>query len=165
MSTNRVPPDEMTDTVALVIKAMGIHKTANLWDTVLRAVLSYIHVLGVTDVVVIYRERGCNKVQARKIARDSPPFRPWGVEFQACATEGCNPRRVTGFFTETQGSAVRMTCRQCGWKSAWVNEENTEGLVMSVGEMFPDVFWHEYPVSPALASLFVTITAAEPKDQ
>ena len=140
-----------------IVEGIGIDKTADIWNTILRIVSHDPNLLEVNSVVIIYRERGTEIVQARQIALHAPPYRPWGVEFQGCGKEGCNPT-TTNIRFRSQGSSIRMTCRLCGWESAWVKEKDIMTLLTRVDNTVPNVFWHNYPASPALASLFMSVT-------
>lgn len=150
-------PSQVTRVLGRVMEGIGVDKTVDIWETVLRVVAQDASLLEVSSVVVIYRERGSTEVQSRQIGLHAPPYRPWGVEFRACGKEGCSPTRGD-FLIKSRGSSVRMICRLCGWGSAWVKEKDVEGLLTCPNRTVPNVFWHSYPPSPALESLFVRVT-------
>ena len=113
--------------------------------------------LEVTAAVVVYRARGSNEVLAKRIGRHSPPIRPWGVEFCACGKPGCQPR-TNDFYVQSSAFDIRMTCRCCGWQSAWVKERHWKNFVFRLDRTLPNVFWHDYPAPKSLENLFVDVT-------
>lgn len=150
-------PCQVSRLLGRVVESIGVDKTADIWDAILQVVSHDPNLLEVNSVVVIYKERESEAVHAREIALHAPPYRPWGVEFQACGTEGCNPT-PSDFYVKSQGPAIRMTCRLCQWVSAWVKTKDAEHLLTCPNRTVPNVFWHSFPPSPALASLFVRAT-------
>lgn len=133
-------------------------KTAGIWDAIIRVIGHDLLLLEVNSVVVVFKERGSKEVHARKIGKHSPPLRPWGVEFRACGKPGCSGRKSQDFFVQSKECDVRMTCRFCGWTSAWVKEKDWKGEVFKVDRTLPNVFWHAYPASHSLQNLFIEVT-------
>lgn len=148
-----------------MIERIGVDKTAGIWDTVLRVVGHDLLLLEVNAVVVIFRERGSSEVLARKIARHAPPLRPWGVDFSVCGTPNC-ARKPHHFFVKNDGYAVRVTCRFCGWRSEWVDDNHLANRgVFKVDRSLPNVFWHPYPPPPSLQNVFVDVTEIKRRGQ
>ncbi|KAG9312769.1 hypothetical protein JVU11DRAFT_7206 [Chiua virens] len=156
-------PTQVKNAVGRVIERLGVDKTMGLWDTVMSVVGQDLHLLEVNSVVAIFKERGSTEVLSRKIARHAPPMRPWGVEFRACGTPNCD-RTTFDFYVQNDGYDVRMTCRACGWKSAWVKERHWGHHVFRLDNTLPTVFWHSYPPSDALKTLFVETSKGNAKD-
>lgn len=132
-------------------------KTAGIWETLVRVIGHDIILLEVTAAVVVYRERGSDEVLAKKIARHSPPLRPWGVEFRACGTPDCHPR-PQDLYVQSNDFDVRMNCRSCGWLSVWVKERHWKNRVFRLDRTLPNVFWHDYPAPKSLENIFVDAT-------
>ncbi|KAG9312768.1 hypothetical protein JVU11DRAFT_7205 [Chiua virens] len=147
-------PTQVQNALSRVIERLGVDKTMGLWDTVMSVVGQDLHLLEVNSVVAIFKERGSTEVLSRKIARHAPPMRPWGVEFRACGTPNCD-RTTFDFYVQNDGYDVRMTCRACGWKSAWVKERHWGHHVFRLDNTLPTVFWHSYPPSEALYNIFI----------
>lgn len=151
-------PAQIRNALSEVIERIGVDKTAGIWDTVARVIGQDLHLLEVNAVVIVYKERCSQEVVARKIARHSPPMRPWGFEFHACGSSHCEPRSQD-FAMQNSDFDVRTSCRCCGWKSAWVKERHWKRCLFRLDRTLPNVFWHEYPASKALENLFVDITS------
>jgi hypothetical protein len=142
-----------------VIEAIGVDKTGNIWDTVSRVVGRDLNLLTMNSVVVIYRERG-GEVKSRHIGLHCPPLRAWGVEFSACATEGCRPAPYD-FIIRDNDTGVRITCRLCHWRSVSLKLSDVKGVLFRLSSTVPNVFWHEYPPSLELQDVFVTVTKSK----
>ena len=141
-----------------VIEAIGLDKTSNIWDSITRVVGRDLNLLQLNSVIVIYRERGAAmEVKARHVGLHCPPLRAFGIEFCACATEGCRPSPYD-FVIRDNHSGVRMTCRLCKWQSATLKASNVQGLINRLSSTMPDVFWHEYPAAVDIQDAFVRMT-------
>ena len=141
-----------------VIEAIGLDKTSNIWDSIARVAGQDLNLLQMNSVIVIYRERGATmEVKARHIGLHCPPLRAFGVEFRACATEGCRPSPYD-FILRDNHSGIRMTCRLCKWRSASLKASDVQGLINRLSSTTPDVFWHEYPAGVDIQDVFVRVT-------
>ncbi|KAF8426445.1 hypothetical protein L210DRAFT_791616, partial [Boletus edulis BED1] len=90
-------PSQIRNALSQIIERIAVDKTAGIWDTVVRVIGQDLLLLEVNTVILVYKERGSHEVVARKIGKHAPPMRPWGVEFNACATPGCK-RSSRDFF-------------------------------------------------------------------
>lgn len=157
-------PSQIRNALSQVIERIGVDKTGSLWETIVRVIGHDLLLLQVNAVVVVYRERDTNEVEARKIGRHDPPLRPWGVEFHACGTPGCD-RMSRDFVVRSDIFDVRMTCRYCRWTSAWVKQPHWKDHVFRLDSTLPNVFWHDYPPSKSLQQLFVDVTGKKAADK
>lgn len=153
-------PMQVKHVFSQVADRIAIDKTAGIWDTISRVIGQDITFLEVNTAVVIYRERGTETVVSRKIGRHFPPLRPWGVEFHACATPGCDPDS-RDLVVRSDGHKAKVVCRICGWKSAWVKGKDRENLIFQLDSTLPTVYWHHYPPSEALKKLFVNVSQGQ----
>lgn len=71
-----------------------------------------------------------------------------------CKNEGIKQSHLD-FLVKGDAASVRMECKTCGWKSGRVKEEHTKGLLNRLNSKLPNVYWHEFPPSKELRSLFV----------
>lgn len=151
-------PAQIRDVMSAVIERFGVNKNADLlWDAIIQVVSHDLDLLRVNNVVAVYRERGSETIDCRAIGLHSPPMRPWGIEFAACNTDRCTPKPYE-FHTRTNAHGVSMQCRRCGWSSAVVKMSDIQEYVFPFNSTLPDVYWHAYPTSTALAAIFVTVT-------
>lgn len=151
-------PTQIRNAFSQVIERIGVDKSDCIWKTVARIIGQDHSLLEVNTAVIIYRERETQEVVARKIGRHNPPLRPWGVEFHACGTPGCEPNSRDFYIRSERNNQVRATCRACLWTSAWVKEADREGLVFQLDSSMPTIYWHDYPPPDALQNLFVEAT-------
>lgn len=148
--------NHIKNTVSQAIEGLGVDNAGNIWETMSQVVGRDLTLLQMNSVVVIYRERG-GEVKCRHIGSHCPPLRAWGVEFRACATQGCRPGPYD-FIIRENASGVRVVCRECQWRSAALKLSDFKGLLFRLSSALPDVFWHEYPASAELQDLFVRVT-------
>ncbi|KAI9568084.1 hypothetical protein HD554DRAFT_815522 [Boletus coccyginus] len=148
---------QILTTVSKAIEGVGVDKRGNLWETLAVAIGQDSDMLKTNGVVIIFRERETSGVMVRKIGLHHPPHRVWGMEFDACMTEGCRPT-PRDFLVKSNESGIRMMCRLCLWRSATVKATDGEGLLNKINGSMPKVYWHSYPASLSLRNLFVAVT-------
>jgi hypothetical protein len=145
-----------------VIYNIGLDKTGNIWDSIVASVAHNNRLLKSTSVVVVYKERdGSKGINCREIALHDPPHRAYGVEFSSCITPGCNPLPYTMIVDEHQAEngrpyQVSIRCLDCGRQSARVSFNDVQQHITRVHSRYPNVYWHPYLTTPALAALFLT---------
>ena len=151
-------PGQIRNVVSQTVERIGVDKSAGIWDSIARVVAQDHNLLQANAAVLVYKERGSKEVTARKIGRHSAPLRPWGVEFRACATPGCQPEFLDFYVRCEGGMDVRLTCRRCSWQSEWVKSIDRKNLIFNLDSTMPSVFWHEYPPTEDLQRLFVNVS-------
>jgi hypothetical protein len=151
------------NTVSQAIEGLGVDNAGDIWETVSQVVGRDLTLLQMNSVVIIYRERG-GGVKCRHVGSHCPPLRAWGVEFRACATQGCRPGPYD-FIIRENDSGVHVVCRECQWRSAALKPSSFKGLLFRLSSALPDVFWHEYPASAELQDLFVRVTKLKEKQK
>lgn len=110
-----------------------------------------------TSPVVIYSTMvdGRREVRARQIARHTLPWRAFGIEFQACGGENCNPPKHR-MIVKGSSAKFHVVCTVCKWRSANLKMENQPPYLYQVNRVTsPLIFWHSYPPAPGLLNLFV----------
>lgn len=147
--------------ISLAIEGIGVDKTANIWDTVSRVVGRDVNLLHTNNVLLIYRERE-GPVLCRLIGLHAPPIRAWGVEFTACGNESCRPSEYD-LIVRNNDCGTRVVCSRCNWRSAALKVDDIKGVLHRLNSTVPDVFWHDYPPSPELRDIFVSVTKSKAK--
>lgn len=148
--------------ISKIVKRIGIDKTANIWETVSQVIAHDRVLLQATDVVLIYREREAPQTVSRRIGAHYPPLRPWGFQFEGCATKGCSPRTSELTVKNSHGK-IQIVCQLCLWKSAWVGEHDVKEYFTRASSKAPNVYWHNFPASQELKRLFIRITSERAK--
>lgn len=150
--------EQAKDSISQMIERIGVDKTADVWETIMYCMGNDAMLLDATSVIVVFRERASGKVFCRKIGRHYLPYRPWGVEFRMCQNDHGNKGCHLDFHVKGDAKMARMECKRCHWRSGWVKEEHREGLLFRLNSKLPNVYWHEFPASEDLRSLFVRVT-------
>ena len=118
----------------------------DLWESLVKAFTHDHRVASVTDVVLIYREKG--NIHSRSLVYSNPLSRPWGLN-PRCANPQCfslpgniafrvsKSRRGDGNHQFTS-----CECVACGWRSDFLERP---AWVHTTPQRF--YFWHDFPLS------------------
>ncbi|KAJ8581503.1 hypothetical protein M405DRAFT_847007 [Rhizopogon salebrosus TDB-379] len=136
----------------------AVYGSSDLWASMCSMLTSNNELLDHTTLVMVYavEVNGERRVESRQIAKHSLPFRPFGHEFRACGTSGCQPKAYD-FTARTKKNAVHLVCTKCGWQSGKIRfDANNDHFKQLSPIKAPLLFWHHFPPSAALQNLFVS---------
>ncbi|KAG5638019.1 hypothetical protein H0H81_002220 [Sphagnurus paluster] len=131
----------------------------DIWDTVKEAVVDSQGALKMHNILVAFRTPA-GIFRAYEIGLHSPSS-PFGMRLSLCGGLNCPQRaECATIYGKTKrhrhGHTARILCFACSWRSRWVRIEMLKELVYPLHKQVPDVFFHEYPMSPQITSVFLT---------
>jgi hypothetical protein len=98
-------------------------------------------------------------VHGRRIARNVPFTRPWGItaDFQ-CLTPNCKARPFdVTVYDDKKHRRKSLSCHLCKKVTDWVSFSDVECLFSNKlfpGNRYQDVYWTPWPLDPAAGGLF-----------
>lgn len=153
-------PNIVQPYIQAVVRAVALAGIADLWTTIGDALLAGPEILKHTTVVAVYRD-AANAVQSREVGLHSIPLHPFGYDGFTCVTEGCL-RPMGDTLARQRDGKVSLVCDRCKWKSRWIQLVDNKYFHTVRKSAAPMIFWHNFPSSPALTTLFGHIDLAAP---
>jgi hypothetical protein len=152
-------PSVVAPMLARFARRVFVYNTENLEVAIRHSIAMDLEVLRVTPVIVIFKGKDGGLI-CRSYGAHSEPYLLRGVRYLWCGHCKATPGTVYFEMASHSRNHAIFCCTECKWYSKWLKLSEMT-WAKSIGPTYPCVFYHDFPLSPALRMKYLSGWTAE----